>query len=217
MADASEMDIPDAHPAELALLSDGAVASRRLTFSLGREAARRAFAELSNERKPVLLNADGSPRWPDGFVGSISHTDELAVAAVSPTDQTARLGIDLEDLRRNVPEDVAALIADDCERSWIAGDHEKLLRIFSAKEAIFKAFYPEVGIFFGFEAAHLDWIGCAFIATLSISGADGLISGRCLVRSQRREHLLLSSVYQATSAEATLMFAVGSNASDDVA
>jgi enterobactin synthetase component D len=180
----------------MALLPTEAVPARRLTFALGREAARRAFAKLSRETKPILRSPDGSPQWPEGFVGSISHTDELAVAAMSRVEQTAALGLDLEDLRREIPDDIVASIADDHERLWISGDHEKLLRVFSAKEAVFKAFSAQAGTLFGFEAAHLEWIGSGFLATVLIHGTESPVSGHCVVRSQRREHLLLSSVFR---------------------
>ncbi len=97
--------------------------------------------------QPVLRGARGEPLFPDGVVGSITHSRGLvAVAAASLGDGILTVGIDVHPARR-LPPGVAALVATPREleavpptRRWIAPTV-----IFSAKESVFKAWYPLSG------------------------------------------------------------------------
>lgn len=200
-----DWDFLGRHPDEESLLPRDAAPARRLTFSLGREAARRALTKLSGERRPVLRNANGSPRWPNGFLGTISHTDVLAAAAIARVDHTAGLGLDVEDLRHDISETIIPSIADDRESRWISNDRERLIRLFSAKEALFKAFSADVGIFFGFDSAHLDWVGDGFLATLSVERTNDAIVSRCVVTSQRVGNFVISSIFRPRLIETVLV------------
>src|SRR5580692_7617313 len=73
-----------------------AVASRRAEFVAGRLCAREALAALGAPSTRVPRGIDGAPEWPTGFVGSISHTAELAFAAVAPAAEARGLGLDVE-------------------------------------------------------------------------------------------------------------------------
>ena len=181
------------HPEELAALSPAAVGARRITFALGRTAARRAIEALGYEATPVLPDKDRAPIWPAGLVGSITHTAERALAAVAPAERTLGIGLDLEDVRRNISEHMDKLVADAAERQWIAGDPVRFISVFAAKEAIFKAFYPRHGAFFGFDAVHLDPAPDGFTATLRSPLADWPEASRCLVHCrQHGDHVLAS-------------------------
>jgi len=143
---------------ELAILQERAVPSRVLGFRLGRLSAHRALRQLGRDDGPILSGTSREPLWPPGIAGSISHAGSIAVALVAPSDRTGGVGIDIEE-RRPAPE-LAAQVPRSEERDWIqdspAERHDELvLALFSAKESIFKAFYPRVGRFFGFEAASL--------------------------------------------------------------
>jgi 4'-phosphopantetheinyl transferase EntD len=142
----------------------------------------------------VLPSRDRAPVWPAGLVGSIAHTSDRAVAAVAVSEQTAGIGLDLEDVRRVASAPVEGLVADAEERRWIAGDPIHLIKLFSAKEAIFKAFYPRHGSFFDFDAVHLDAVPDGFVATLRLALADWPAGSRCLVRCRDRGHHVLASV-----------------------
>jgi 4'-phosphopantetheinyl transferase EntD len=143
---------------ERAILHERAVASRVLGFRLGRLSAHRALRQLGRDDGPILSGPAREPLWPPGIAGSISHAGTYAVALAAPLDRTDGVGIDIEE-RRPVPE-LAGQVPRSEERDWIqaapAEDHDELvLALFSAKESIFKAFYPRVERFFGFEAASL--------------------------------------------------------------
>src|SRR5450631_452976 len=59
-------------PEEEALVSD-ASPSRRLEFLEGRACAHAALRRLGYDEAPILRGKARQPRWPSGFVGSISH------------------------------------------------------------------------------------------------------------------------------------------------
>ena len=62
------------HPAE-ARCVERAAASRLQDFASGRYCARQALAKLGVHGFPLLAGEDRVPNWPEGFVGSITHTD----------------------------------------------------------------------------------------------------------------------------------------------
>lgn len=160
----SVLQSEQAHPEELQALSPRAVPSRRREFSLGRIAARRALASLG-QAGPVGIGAGREPLWPEGFVGSITHSGDVAAGAAAPLSTTAGLGLDLEDSRRVKP-DMEPLIADPEERRWTAGDPLRLAQLFSAKESLFKALYRFRQEHFGYDAVRLHPIAEGFVATL---------------------------------------------------
>lgn len=163
-----------AHPVEEECLPEGAVDSRLTTFRMGRAAVRRAFDRLGLEWRPVLSAEDRRPVWPEGVAGSIAHTESTAVALVAPNDRTDGVGVDIETPRR-APE-IDPFVLASGEIQWVDdlddSDREaQVLRIFSAKECIYKAFYPRVRSFFGFDAATLTPASGGFEARLT-AGLD---------------------------------------------
>jgi 4'-phosphopantetheinyl transferase EntD len=148
------------HPEEVALLHPEALPAYREEFMLGREAARRALERLGASPGPILRGAHGEPLWPEGFVGSISHAGGVAVAAVAADTRYGGIGLDVE-CATGVAA-VASRIAYDHERDWLeaapfAQRERRGLRLFSAKESVFKAFFPRIGERFWFEHARLRW------------------------------------------------------------
>jgi 4'-phosphopantetheinyl transferase EntD len=123
-----------------------AVAKRRTERAFGRACARTALAELGIAPAAIETGAGGEPRWPAGVAGSITHTDDHAVAAV--TRSVVALGIDLESLAHaaRVP-DLLATVALERERV-----HPAAL-LFSAKESVYKCLYA--GRFLDFHDVEL--------------------------------------------------------------
>lgn len=144
----------------------GAVDERRREFVTGRTCARRALAQLGFAPVAITRGARGAPRWPDGVVGSITHCDGYRASAVARAREILCVGIDAEPAGA-LPDRVFRRIALAQEHVWIrecaAADRtvswDRLL--FSAKEAVYKAWYPLTGrrLEFGdslvsFDAAH---------------------------------------------------------------
>jgi enterobactin synthetase component D len=123
---------------------------RKTEFLAGRFCAAKALGALNpNLTMQVGIHHDGSPRWPHGIVGSITHTDGFASAAVAGEQTCLSLGIDSESLLSAESLEAARTIAirDDARRLLQAGflceDHITLL-IFSAKESVYKCLHPLV-------------------------------------------------------------------------
>ncbi len=148
-------------PAEAALLPPYAVASRKSSFYLGRWAAHTALAQLTCDDGAIVNDSFRAPVWPPDIVGSISHTDDIAVAAVARRTTAACLGLDIEKNARRVEWDVARKICDKEELAWVEQEEihkwQRFIHIFSAKESVFKAFFPLQKIFLDFHDAHLEW------------------------------------------------------------
>lgn len=134
------------------------VAKRKSEFLAGRVCAQRALEALGECRAQVGKNQDRSPKWPMGFIGSITHTQNLAVACVAKSSEYRRLGIDIEAIMdANTAQDTASYILTPGDRAY-AGTlpfEVFVTLIFSAKESLFKAIYAEVGHVFDFADASL--------------------------------------------------------------
>jgi len=151
-------------PEEDRLLSPRAAVKRRREFGLGRAAAHEAIASLLGvSSRPVGKGEHGEPLWPPGLVGSITHCGDTALAAVGRRADTAGIGIDLEQLSRATARDISGRVCTARERAWVreaGGPAEERLRVrmlFSAKESVYKAFFPAGGVFLGFGDAELRW------------------------------------------------------------
>jgi len=126
------------------------------SFVRGRAAAILALGELGVEPGSLAIGARGAPAWPRGVVGSITHDDEVAVAAVALDRELRGVGIDTQ-LVTDEPHDTVALVATDEELSRIAPcpRRARFTVAFSAKESLYKCLAPTVGAFFGFEDARV--------------------------------------------------------------
>lgn len=101
------------------------------------------------------VNEDRSPNWPAGFIGSISHTKEYVAIAISNT--ASILGIDIEQIDRMKSEIANKIIINEDVKSVLGLEEAQLnTLIFSAKEALYKALYPKVKKFFGFDYAYVS-------------------------------------------------------------
>ncbi|MDA5558617.1 4'-phosphopantetheinyl transferase family protein [Shimia sp. MMG029] len=135
--------------------------ARQREYAAGRHAARGAMQDLGVRVQAVPSGADRAPIWPEGLSGSISHDADVCIAVIGKRHQFSAIGVDVEP---DAPlED--ALISEVCtaaELDPLSGctRAEKALwarRIFSAKEAAFKAQYMLSGAMFGFESLAITY------------------------------------------------------------
>lgn len=128
-----------------------AIVKRRMEFSAGRMAARSALRAFDLVDIPVPMAEDRTPVWPRGMIGSITHTDTACIAVVARCSDARGLGIDLEPLDPLPPETVTEI----CTLAELQGLSDPPLiaarRIFSAKEAAYKAQYPLSSTLFDFK------------------------------------------------------------------
>jgi 4'-phosphopantetheinyl transferase EntD len=132
--------------AEEMIIVRKAVPRRRREFAAGRRAAHSAMHRLGLPLAPLLASHDRTPIWPSDVVGSISHTSQIAFAAVTSAAYLQGLGVDVEE-EGALPGDIIAQVCAASELKHLAqwsaevgGDAAKLL--FSAKEAFYKSYYP---------------------------------------------------------------------------
>ncbi len=140
---------PARHPAALpereARAVEGAAEIRRREFAAGRTAARRALAVLGHPDAVVPQGTDRAPLWPDGVVGSIAHCREVAVAVAAPVMRFAGVGIDVEP-DQPLPADLWGGLFTETERAFLdraPAPEAAAIRFFCAKEAAYKAHYPQ--------------------------------------------------------------------------
>jgi 4'-phosphopantetheinyl transferase EntD len=128
-----------------------AVAHRRDEFTTGRRLAREALARLGCLASSLPPDPDRVPRWPDGFVGTISHSGGLCAALVGRDRDLAGIGIDVEEIARMQPG-LASLICRPDEAD--VGETDRVVDLtllrFVAKEAFFKAYFPAARGFLDF-------------------------------------------------------------------
>lgn len=165
--------VPVVAPGEEHLLTDAMVPARREAFARGRAAAHAALRSLRLDHGPILTGPSREPLWPKGATGAISHAAGFGVALVAPTADTDGVGIDLEQLC--LTPALWDQVPRPEERIWLerlkpAERETALVALFSAKESVFKAFFPRLGFFFGFDKATLSPTATGFVGRLS----DGL-------------------------------------------
>jgi 4'-phosphopantetheinyl transferase EntD len=123
--------------------------ARLREFRAGRACARRALASFGYRGSPLLRSRSGSPAWPTGLVGSLTHTRGFCAAAVASSAAYLGLGIDAE-VQGRFQEDISDVICTEQEstlyRCLDDGERKRRLRaMFSAKESVLKAVFPFAG------------------------------------------------------------------------
>ncbi|MBT2442567.1 4'-phosphopantetheinyl transferase superfamily protein [Streptomyces sp. ISL-36] len=146
-------------PAEEAVIAR-AVESRRREFTTVRHCASLALGQLGVPYRPLVPGERGAPTWPTGVVGSMTHCRGYRAAVVARQQDGAALGVDAETdepLPSGLLEAVSlprerdrirALLADRPRLRW-----DRLL--FSAKEAVYKAWFPLTGRLLDFHEADI--------------------------------------------------------------
>lgn len=161
-ADTFEADAPvgTLYPEEAELVARS-VDRRRHEFAAVRACARRAMAALGLPPVPVLRGHRGMPLWPEGIVGSMTHCEGYRAAALARASEVRALGIDAEP-DEPLPSDVWEVISLPSERRRIspgadgAALHWDRL-LFSAKESVFKTWFPLTGIELDFDEAEIEF------------------------------------------------------------
>jgi 4'-phosphopantetheinyl transferase EntD len=201
-------------PSEEAVIAR-AVDKRRLEYTTTRHLARIALGRLG--LPPVAIGTGGNrePLWPAGIVGSMTHCRGFravavarvgsvvdvvsvgargAVRAAGASGAVAGLGIDAEPhapLPEGVfdtiarPDEMPALAALAAERPQVRWDR----LVFSAKESVYKAWFPVARRWLGFGEASVDFapsdeLSGTFTARIQQSGAPiTQMTGRWTIES----------------------------------
>ena len=149
------------HPAEENYFSQLSSVSRKEHYRSGRICAREVLSKLGTLGQPVLRDPQTrEPLWPEGISGAITHSGNWAAAAAGKTSDVSGIGIDLEDLERQVDSRISRHVCLPEEQKWLQEWGEDFLEqnlkiIFSAKESIFKAFFPYTRTYLHFHDARI--------------------------------------------------------------
>ena len=149
------------HPAEENYFSQLSSVSRKEHYRSGRICAGEVLSKLGTLGQPVLRDPQTrEPLWPEGISGAITHSGKWAAAAAGKTSDVLGIGIDLEDLERQVDSRISRHVCIPEEQKWLQECGEECLEqnlkiIFSAKESIFKAFFPYTRTYLHFHDARI--------------------------------------------------------------
>jgi enterobactin synthetase component D len=164
---------------------------RQRDFLAGRWCAEEALRRLGAGSTHVAMAEDRTPIWPDGVVGSITHSGDFAAAAVAWATDVGGLGIDSEQIiDPAAARDIAAVCMVDETRLFRAAHSRSFSEfctlVFSAKEAVFKCQFPltrKLLEFSDVRITSLDWDREYFAWTTvgeqsgtgRLSNADGFV------------------------------------------
>jgi 4'-phosphopantetheinyl transferase EntD len=152
-----------------------AVDKRRREFATTRRCARAALAQLGVPAVAILPGDRGAPQWPAGIVGSMTHCRGYRAAAVARAEHLITIGLDAEP-DDALPGGVLEVVASPGEQARISElaaafpgpAWDRLL--FSAKESVYKAWFPVTQQWLGFDGADI-----------TIHPTDGTFTARLLV------------------------------------
>ncbi|WP_196716650.1 4'-phosphopantetheinyl transferase superfamily protein [Actinomyces trachealis] len=132
-------------PEEIAYLKD-ACPIRRSEFVTVRRLVSEALATLDMQRPIMVPSSGGAPTWPPEIVGSLTHCQGYAGAAIASRTMVDTIGVDAE---RNTPVTLPAfrIATNETERRCLDAvmfeDPVITNRLLlSAKESAFKAWFP---------------------------------------------------------------------------
>jgi len=136
-----------------------AVKKRRAEYLVSRYCIQRAMQKFGIEGFVLGNGEDRAPVWPEGIGGSLSHTQDR-VCALLTQERGLLLGVDCERL-------MTAETAAETQRMLINAAEKRLLEqcslpfnlaltvVFSLKESLYKALYPQLLQFMDFSAAQV--------------------------------------------------------------
>lgn len=178
-----------------------AVERRKREFTTGRTCARRALHELGLPATSILRGPKREPLWPSGVVGSITHCPGYCAVALARQPEVLTVGIDAE-IHDELPPGVLDHVAIEPERAWLAAVATERTRwdrlLFSAKESVYKAWFPLTGRWLGFNDALVTFDPTAGTFHARLLVAPPTVDGRELTgfdgRFLARDGLVLTAI-----------------------
>ncbi|ROR07786.1 4'-phosphopantetheinyl transferase [Erwinia sp. JUb26] len=136
-----------------------AVNKRRAEYLASRYGLQQALATLGIEKFVLHNDEDRAPLWPAGIRGSLSHTHQR-ICALLTRRRDVLPGIDCEQMMAEEPAlEMAQMIVNPAENRLLERLELSfacaLTVVFSAKESLYKAIWPELRRFMDFSAAEV--------------------------------------------------------------
>jgi 4'-phosphopantetheinyl transferase EntD len=169
-----------------------AVERRRAQFAAVRYCARQCLAQFGFHDPAVLPDEHGAPQRPAGVKGSMTHVDIYCAAALTNDPGVASVGMDAE-RHRPLPNGVLDHVSSPAERRLLEGaatagglpvDLGTVL--FSAKEAVYKAWYPLMRRWLGFHDVHVELDPKALAFQAALLKEPVLVAGSAVMALQGR-------------------------------
>lgn len=153
---------------------------RRRESEAARQLAQALLARRGVPGAEIGRHAEGFPVWPDGWVGSLSHSSGWCAAAQARTPTVRGVGVDIENPARMKPA-MWAHIATERERRGVEKMSPEeaacqVTAVFSAKEVVFKALFPLGGGVPGFLEVEIEWLGQGRFRTQTCANGPGMAS-----------------------------------------
>ncbi|MEG2714634.1 MAG: 4'-phosphopantetheinyl transferase superfamily protein [Glutamicibacter sp.] len=180
-----------------------AVPERQQEFRTVRVCARRALAQLGYAGVALVPDQKRAPIWPAGVVGSMTHCAGFRAAAVASTNDIRGLGIDAE-LHAPLPAEILDIILlpeEQVMAAELSAHHPGIAwdrLIFSAKESVFKAWFPLTRQWLDFleceirvdAQSHRFHAGIRATGPVAAQHALASMSGRWIAEGPRGQGLL---------------------------
>lgn len=152
------LELGDLYPEEHAQIAR-AVDKRKAEYATARVLVRKALARIGAPAAAIVNDDDRCPVWPEGVIGSITHTKGYCGVVVAKRGVAESVGVDVE-RDEAVRIELFDKICTTEELSWLETRPEaqrgRLVRtVFSAKEAFYKAQYPLTRQYLGFHDVEL--------------------------------------------------------------
>jgi len=192
------LEAGDLYPEELRSV-ETAVEKRRAEFLSARRCARRALVRLGAVPGPIPSGPDRAPVWPAGFVGSISHTLDLCIAAVARSADVGSIGVDVEN-GAPLGADLLHMICTPRDVAWLemqpADERTRWAKVmFSAKEAFFKCQFARTGAMLDFQDVDLDLAATGSFVATRIGGSPLATAAIVRGRWTREGHHVLTAAW----------------------
>lgn len=137
---------------------------RQASYYYGRLCAHQALSQLNCQTK-VHMGMYNEPIWPKGFMGSITHTHEMAGAIASSHPLIKGIGIDIENILQSCDANIvfnsvltkkeAASFETEFRHTSQLSHAHLLTTIFSIKESFYKAAFNQVKRILEFDAIEI--------------------------------------------------------------
>ncbi len=187
------------HCSELSSLEATAVLNacekRRNEFSTGRHLLRGLLREFGIDYAQLPKAAGGGVVWPDGYCGSVAHTDQFCAAVLAKTDDIASVGIDIENIG-DVGERECRVFMPDDEYEIMTSLEPKIRQVrmaaaFSVREAIYKCLNPVFGRWIDFQDARVWFSDDGTSLDVTVKNYESLCGLRC--RYEVKDNLVITS------------------------
>lgn len=176
-----DMYLSSLFPDEMAQIGD-AVYRRRADFAGARACAREAMRRLAVPEVSVPRGDKGMPVWPEGVIGTITHTEGLRAAALARKGAVRSLGVDVE-VDQPLAKGVLEAVSLPEEARWVREATERDPRVnwgtvlFTAKEATYKTWFPLARRWLGFADARIT-LTTSFGSGVEVSEGHKAYPGR---------------------------------------